>query len=68
MYDASIIDSMSRWENGELDLDETINFFAGLIASGLVWKLQGCYGRTAEKLVTEGFISYDGAVLRYPEW
>jgi hypothetical protein len=42
------------WEGGELDEEETINGFQHLIDSGLAWKLQGCYGRMAKRLIDAG--------------
>jgi hypothetical protein len=42
------------WEGGNLDTYETIWGFQHLIDSGLVWKLQGCYGRTAAALIKGG--------------
>lgn len=51
----SQLDMMMDWEMGELDEEETIILFQGLIDSGLAWKLQGCYGRAAEALIEEGY-------------
>lgn len=42
-------------EQGELDEGETIDLFQNLINSGLVWELQGSYGRTAMRLIEAGF-------------
>lgn len=47
---------MIAWENGELDEGETIALFQALTDSGLVWQLQGVYGRTAAALMDEGLI------------
>jgi len=41
------LDKMIAYEAGELHFDETIEFFQELIDSGLVWHLQGSYGRAA---------------------
>ena len=35
--------------------EETIEFFQSLIDSGLVWQLQGSYGRTAMFLIEQGY-------------
>lgn len=43
-----------RWENGETDFDETVAGFQALIDSGVAWKLQGVYGRTAVALIEAG--------------
>lgn len=45
---------MIAWEEGTLGDDSTIALFQTLIDSGVVWQLQGCYGRTAERLIEAG--------------
>lgn len=42
------------FEQGELDDDATVEMFQNLIDTGLVWKLQGSYGRGAEVLIAQG--------------
>ena len=49
------IDKMIAYESGELHFDETVEFFQELIDSGLVWHLQGSYGRAARALIDEGW-------------
>ena len=39
------LDAMIAWEQGDLDEEET----TALVESGLIWQLQGCYGREAER-------------------
>ncbi|MGW7434699.1 DUF7417 domain-containing protein [Streptomyces sp. NPDC054849] len=51
------------FELGELDDDETLDLFATLIRSGMVWTLQGYYGRTAERLIAAGLITEAGEVV-----
>lgn len=48
------IDQIIAYENGELDDDEVVELFQSLIDSGLVWQLQGHYGRTAAQLIAAG--------------
>ena len=48
------IDNIIAYESGDLDEHQTIEFFQGLIDSGLVWQLQGSYGRTAHSLIEAG--------------
>jgi len=48
------IDDIMAFENGEMDEDETAVFFQHMIDSGVVWQLQGFYGRTAMRLVEAG--------------
>ena len=42
------------YEAGLLDLDEMIELFQGLIDNGMAWRLQGHYGRTAQRLIEDG--------------
>ena len=44
------LDDMIAWENGELDEDDTLALFQQLVNSGLIYQLQGMYGREAERL------------------
>jgi hypothetical protein len=43
-----------RYEDGECTTEEMIEGFQALIDSGLVWGLQGSYGRTARQLIEDG--------------
>jgi hypothetical protein len=49
------VDQIIAYENGELDDDGAIKLFQSLIDSGLVWSLQGHYGRTAQALIERGY-------------
>lgn len=49
------IDKIMRYENGEMEEEEMVEFFQELINSGLAWKLQGHYGRTAKALIEAGY-------------
>ena len=56
------IDSIIAYEQGDMTEQEIVYFFAELIKSGIVWELQGHYGRTASALIREGWIDSDGNV------
>lgn len=43
-------------ESDDLSEDEAIAGFQALLDSGLVWQLQGSYGRTAAALIEAGLI------------
>ena len=45
------------YEDGELDEDQVVEGFQSLIDSGIVWSLQGSYGRTASALIEAGLCS-----------
>lgn len=45
------------FENNELDFDQIIEGFQRLVDTGLVWQLQGAYGRTAMTLIDQGFVT-----------
>lgn len=51
------VSGIIRYENGELDEEETVELFQGLIDSGEAWTLQGHYGRTAQSLIDAGLCS-----------
>jgi hypothetical protein len=44
------------YENGELSEVEIIDGFQQLVTSGLVWQLQGSYGRAAAAYIEAGLI------------
>jgi hypothetical protein len=44
------IDSMVAWESGRLGAEAELELFRKLLKSGLLWELQGCYGRRAREL------------------
>lgn len=58
------VDQIIAFEQGDLDAEGTLALFAGLIADGTAWDLQGSYGRTADFLIRNGIISADGEILR----
>ena len=48
------VSNIIAYENGEMDEESAIEFFQGMINSGVVWELQGSYGRTAKMLIDNG--------------
>lgn len=60
MTDVSMI---IAYESDELSAAETIQLFSQLVASGVVWSLQGHYGRMATALINGGYLAEDGTVL-----
>lgn len=51
-----LVDYMIQWENGELDEADTIKLFQFLVDTGMVWTLQGMYGRKAIQLIRQNLI------------
>jgi len=51
----SILNRVIAYEQGELDEEGIINLFQELITSGMAWKMQGSYGRTASALIDAGY-------------
>lgn len=49
-----IVDFVMGFEDGSLDEPSIVEGFQYMINSGLVWCLQGFYGRTATNLIEEG--------------
>lgn len=52
------LEQMVAFEEGELDEDGIVILFQSLIDSGLVWRLQGSYGRMAQALIDNGMCHY----------
>jgi len=44
-------------EDGEQELDELLEAWQFLLDTGLVWQLQGWYGRTTMELIKNGAIT-----------
>lgn len=52
----NVTEQIIAYEQGELSDEETIALFQELVNSGLAWKLQGLYGRTAQAMIDAGVI------------
>jgi hypothetical protein len=52
-----MVNDIIAYENGEMDEEEVIILFQELVDTGMVWVLQGHYGRTAQALLDAGEIS-----------
>lgn len=52
----AIVDRIVEFEQGTLDEDATVSLFQELVNTGIVWSLQGVYGRLAIALINAGHI------------
>lgn len=52
--DADLISQVIDFEDGSMDEGDIPEFFQRLIDTGIVWKLQGFYGRYARELIAMG--------------
>jgi len=55
MDENNFVDSVMRYESGEMSFQEIVVFFQEMIDSGAVWSLQGSYQRMASDLIAEGY-------------
>tara|TARA_B100000686_G_C16776266_1_gene968706 strand:+ start:1956 stop:2132 length:177 start_codon:yes stop_codon:yes gene_type:complete len=53
----SIVEQISDYEEGRLTQAEVVELFQQLLDTGVVWTLQGSYGRMAIRLIEQGLIS-----------
>lgn len=51
-----LIDSIIAYESGDLNYEACLALFTTLVETGIVWGLQGSYGRTAMDLIEAGLI------------
>lgn len=60
---AGNVEGIMAYENGELSESQTVELFSNLLRSGLVWQLQGSYGRQAADFINAGILSVKGDIL-----
>lgn len=56
MYTGSVLDDILDWEKGLMTEEQETELFQHLVDTGMVWSLQGMYGRRAQQLINEGKI------------
>lgn len=58
----TLLDQIIAYEAGELSDLQTLRLFSFLVKSGRAWELQGSYGRTAQALISDGWLNKGGAI------
>lgn len=58
----SVTTMLMDFEDGSMNVDQTLELFSILIQTGLAWRLQGSYGRMARHLIDQGSLSEDGTI------
>lgn len=53
-----LVDKIIAYESGEMLEHEVLEFFQDLVNTGMAWKLQGSYSRTATDLLQQGKINH----------
>lgn len=59
-----VVDQIMAYEAGELDEEGQLALFQNLVDTGMAWRLQGHYGRTAQALLQQGLI-VDTSAMTY---
>jgi hypothetical protein len=52
----NLVGKIMTYEQGDMSQEESLQFFQELIDTGLAFKLQGHYGRTAFRLIKAGLV------------
>ena len=53
---SNVVQAITEYENGDLTDDEVVELFQHLVDTGVVWTLQGSYGRMAQYLIEQDLI------------
>ena len=52
-----IVGMIMDYESGDMNEEQELAFFQLLVDSGMAWRLQGHYGRTATAMIEAGLIA-----------
>lgn len=53
----NLSESVNRYEAGDMNQEEKIELFQYLVDTGIAWRLQGHYQRTANEMIQKGLVS-----------
>ena len=56
----NFVEQIMKYEDGQMEWEDVIDFFQALIDTGFILNLQGHYQRTAQTLIDAGQITFKG--------
>tara|TARA_B100000085_G_C18370513_1_gene442154 strand:+ start:587 stop:760 length:174 start_codon:yes stop_codon:yes gene_type:complete len=54
-----MIEDIVRYENGEMNEEQEIEFFQSLLDTGIIFSLQGHYQRQMDRMIENGVVNND---------
>jgi hypothetical protein len=54
-----MIEDIKRYENGEMNEEQEIEFFQTLLDTGIIFSLQGHYQRQMDRMIENGVVNND---------
>jgi hypothetical protein len=60
----NFVSNIIAYESGELNNSDILILFSELIKGKMICNLQGCYQRTAQRLIEAGYLSGAGEILK----
>ncbi len=57
-----MLDQIIAYETGNLSQWGILKLFSELVKTGQAWTLQGSYGRTAARLIEDGYLTPEGEI------
>ena len=54
-----MIEDIERYENGEMNEEQEIEFFQSLLDTGIIFSLQGHYQRQMDRMIENGVVNND---------
>jgi len=54
-----MIEDIKRYENGEMNEEQEVEFFQSLLDTGIIFSLQGHYQRQMDRMIENGVVNND---------